>query len=38
MEWCLAAVPGKAMGKLHAGIFSDLLYGLLIAQAKPLLD
>jgi hypothetical protein len=34
----LAGIAGKAKEKLHVSIFSNLLYGLLIGQAKPLLD
>jgi hypothetical protein len=38
VEWCLAGIAGKAKEKLHISVFSDLLDGLLIGQAKPLLD
>jgi hypothetical protein len=38
VKWCLAGVAGKTQEKLHIGIFSDLLNGLLIGQAQPLLD
>jgi hypothetical protein len=33
-----AGIAGKAKEKLHVSVFSDLLDGLLIVQAKPLLD
>ena len=38
VKWCLAGVAGKAEEILHLGVLSDLLYGLLVAQAKLLLD
>ena len=37
-EWCLGGITGKAKEKPHVSILSDLLDGLLIGQAKPLLD
>ena len=38
VEWCFAGIAGKAKEKLHVSILSDLLHGLFIGQAKPLLD
>ncbi len=38
VERYLAGIAGKAKEKLHVSVFSDLLDGLLIGQAKPLLD
>jgi hypothetical protein len=38
VEWCLAGIAVKAKEKLHVSILSDLLHGLFIGQAKPLLD
>jgi hypothetical protein len=37
-QWCLTGISGKAKEKLHISIFSDLFDGLLVGQAKPLLD
>ena len=38
VERCLAGIAGKAKEKLHVTIFSNLLYGLLVGEAQPLLD
>jgi len=38
VQRCLAGIAGKTKEKLHVSIFSDLLDGLPIGQAKPLLD
>ncbi len=38
IKWRLAGIDRKAKKKLHVSIFSDLLDGFLVAQAKPLFD
>jgi hypothetical protein len=38
IKWRLAGVACKAKKKLRVSIFSELLDGFLIAQAKPLFD